>query len=145
MTSCAPSRPRTTGPPEDLAALAADLQGLVRKAGLRPDVRDALEKAYAELGGRVGSAPALVAVRSSATSEDAADTSFAGMNRTFTNVAGIDGCRVGGRGRLGLALRRTGARLPRRPRGDGRAGDRRRGPGHGPGSRRRASPSPPTR
>ena len=31
-----------------------------------------------------------VAVRSSATSEDSKDTSFAGMNSTFTNVRGED-------------------------------------------------------
>ena len=40
-------------------------------------------KAYAELGDDVR-----VAVRSSGTSEDAGDTSFAGMNATFTNVVG---------------------------------------------------------
>ena len=33
-----------------------------------------------------------MAVRSSATAEDAADTSFAGMHETFTNVVGDDRC-----------------------------------------------------
>src|SRR5690606_18664349 len=37
---------------------------------------------------RVGGDDPPVAVRSSATAEDAADTSFAGMNRTLTNVRG---------------------------------------------------------
>ena len=85
---CGP--PNEAAPGGDLAGLAADCQALVRKAGLRSDVRRALAAAYLELGQRVGVSDPSVAVRSSATSEDAADTSFAGMNRTFTNVEGID-------------------------------------------------------
>ena len=61
--------------PEDLTALAAELQALVRKAGPGPEVRDALDTAYAELGRRVGTPTPVVAVRSSATSEDAAGES----------------------------------------------------------------------
>ncbi len=72
------------------AARATELQDLVRKAGMRPQVRDAVVSAYAELGRRVSRPDPVVAVRSSATAEDAADTSFAGMNRTFTNVQGVD-------------------------------------------------------
>ena len=70
------------------AARSDELQTLVRKAGLRPEVRDELDRAYAELADRVGEEAPAVAVRSSATAEDAADTSFAGMNKTFTNVRG---------------------------------------------------------
>jgi pyruvate, water dikinase len=65
---------------------AEEMQALVRKAGLRDDVRSALADAYRELGRRLGVDDPVVAVRSLATAEDAADTSFAGMNRTFTNV-----------------------------------------------------------
>ena len=79
----------SAGHPEEPAATATELQVLVRKAGLHPEVHEALAAAYSELGQRIGVAAPLVAVRSSATSEDAADTSFAGMNRTFTNVEGI--------------------------------------------------------
>ncbi len=65
-----------------LAEGAERLQRLVHKAGLPPELRAAITNAYATLGrGRV-------AVRSSATSEDAAGASFAGMNQTFTNVEG---------------------------------------------------------
>ncbi len=67
---------------------AHERQLRVRKAGLRPDVREALEHAYADLARLVGQDEPATAVRSSATAEDAADTSFAGMNKTFTNVRG---------------------------------------------------------
>jgi pyruvate,water dikinase len=62
----------------------AELQDLVVHAGVRGALRTEVLDAYDRLGG--GS----VAVRSSATSEDAAGTSFAGMNRTFTDVEGDD-------------------------------------------------------
>jgi pyruvate, water dikinase len=65
-----------------LGALAADLQALVGKAEPPPAVRQAIVDAYRHLGGGP------VAVRSSATTEDTAGASFAGMNQTFTNVTG---------------------------------------------------------
>ncbi len=49
-----------------------------------------------EMGAGIGAAyrsrgaDVAVAVRSSATAEDTAETSFAGMNETFTNVHGAD-------------------------------------------------------
>jgi pyruvate,water dikinase len=71
--------------PAALTRVAAELQRLVRAAGLPDEVRGAVLDAYRELG------PAeRVAVRSSATAEDTASTSFAGMNETFTNVSGDD-------------------------------------------------------
>lgn len=73
---------------EDDAALArasAELKQIVRGAGPTAEVRAAVAQAYAELGDDVR-----VAVRSSATSEDTAGTSFAGMNETFTNVSGLE-------------------------------------------------------
>ncbi|HEX5587434.1 MAG TPA: PEP/pyruvate-binding domain-containing protein, partial [Acidimicrobiia bacterium] len=63
----------------------AELQALVRKAGLPAELRAAAADAYAALGQDL-----CVAVRSSATAEDTAAASFAGMNETFTNVRGID-------------------------------------------------------
>jgi pyruvate,water dikinase len=70
---------------DDAAALEAAvmrMQELVRKAGVNDALRGEVAAAYERLGrGRV-------AVRSSATAEDTAGTSFAGMNRTFTNVEG---------------------------------------------------------
>jgi pyruvate,water dikinase len=73
------------GSPESLARVAAELQGLVRAAGLPADVAAAIRAAYAAFGD-----DPRVAVRSSATAEDTASTSFAGMNETFTNVQGAD-------------------------------------------------------
>jgi pyruvate,water dikinase len=65
-------------------ATAARLRELVEKAGIPEGLGREILAAYARLDG------ALVAVRSSATAEDAGDTSFAGMNQTFTNVSGAD-------------------------------------------------------
>lgn len=63
---------------------SAHLRELVRKAGVPDALRSEIEVAYERLGG------GFVAVRSSATSEDTSDASFAGMNETFTNVVGSD-------------------------------------------------------
>src|SRR5918911_3267885 len=63
------------GRPDELATACDGLQWLVRKAGVPQDVQDAVLGAYDCLGPE-----AQVAVRSSATSEDTAGTSFAGMN-----------------------------------------------------------------
>jgi pyruvate, water dikinase len=73
--------------PDDTAALsdlAAHMHDLVRKAGMPDALRRSIVEAYHSLG------EGLVAVRSSATAEDTAGTSFAGMNETFTNVEGDD-------------------------------------------------------
>jgi pyruvate, water dikinase len=73
---------------DDAAALreiSSELQSLVRSAGVTDAIRDEMAAAYRALGDE-----AVVAVRSSATGEDSADASFAGMNETFTNVSGFD-------------------------------------------------------
>ncbi len=69
--------------PDALAEAARQAQATVRACGL-PDALadDALERL------RVLGPDVRVAVRSSATAEDSTDTSFAGMNETFTNVRG---------------------------------------------------------
>jgi pyruvate, water dikinase len=69
--------------PGALAATAAALRDLVRRAGVPATVREQVLGAYHELGDG-----AAVAVRSSATAEDAAGTSFAGMHDTYANVVG---------------------------------------------------------
>lgn len=66
-----------------LAELCDKLQALVYRAGVADGVRDAVLAAYRALG-----SDTVVAVRSSATGEDSRDASFAGMNRTITNVVG---------------------------------------------------------
>ena len=73
--------------PDDVERTATELGELVRGVTIPTDVVDAALQAYRALG---PDQPAVVAVRSSATSEDAADASFAGMNSTFTNVVGQD-------------------------------------------------------
>jgi pyruvate,water dikinase len=75
---------------EDDAALrrAADAsRQAVRDARMPHALRDATLDAYAALAG-ADAHP--VAVRSSATAEDTASASFAGMNETFLNVLGAD-------------------------------------------------------
>lgn len=71
-----------------LAATADAVQARIRAADVPSDVVAAVSDAYRELSRREGDAPALVAVRSSATMEDTAEASFAGMNRTYLNVVG---------------------------------------------------------
>jgi pyruvate,water dikinase len=75
------ARPET-GEEDALGALASELRELVHKAGMPDALRDEVLSAYHRLGG------GFVAVRSSATAEDSATASFAGMNETFTNVEG---------------------------------------------------------
>lgn len=76
--------------PAQLRSVSEALQGLVRRAQMPDDVRAAIVDAYAELSKREGVADELVAVRSSATVEDTAQFSFAGMFQTFLNVRGPD-------------------------------------------------------
>jgi pyruvate,water dikinase len=69
----------------DLDRVSEDAQALLRHIALPPDLSNSIIEAYHRLGEAVR-----VAVRSSGTGEDAGDTSFAGMNATFTNVCGDD-------------------------------------------------------
>lgn len=74
--------------PDDASALAelsAQMQQLVRDLEVPPKLRSAVLAAYRRLGDTTP-----VAVRSSATSEDAASTSFAGIHESFTDVVGGD-------------------------------------------------------
>lgn len=64
-----------------LTELCSRMQDLVSKAGATADVRDQVVAGYRRLG-----PDSVVAVRSSATGEDGREASFAGMNRTVTNV-----------------------------------------------------------
>ncbi len=76
---------------EDGTALQAASK-LARQAALEAPMpgalRDAIVAAYLELAGEDPETP--VAVRSSATAEDTASASFAGMNETFLNTRGSD-------------------------------------------------------
>lgn len=80
----------SAGDPSRFDEMCQKMQALVLKAGMPDGVREKILAAYRTMGPNV-----IVAVRSSATGEDGADASFAGMNATFTNIAGehdlIDG------------------------------------------------------
>jgi pyruvate,water dikinase len=75
---------------DDNAALlqaAEDAKRIVVDAKMPKDVGDLIASAYKELCDQEGE-EVYVAVRSSATAEDTAEASFAGMNETFLNVRG---------------------------------------------------------
>jgi pyruvate,water dikinase len=72
--------------PEDgeaLGRVAAELRALITAAPVPAEVAAAVEAAYGELG-------AVVAVRSSATLEDSAEASFAGLQDTYLGIRGAD-------------------------------------------------------
>ncbi|MBK7828656.1 phosphoenolpyruvate synthase [Nannocystis sp.] len=68
-----------------LTAASAELRKLVQTVGVPATLRAQILRAYAALGD-----DRAVAVRSSATMEDTAGSSFAGMNETYTNIRGQD-------------------------------------------------------
>ncbi|HEU4702497.1 MAG TPA: PEP/pyruvate-binding domain-containing protein, partial [Conexibacter sp.] len=75
-----------------LAARSEQARALVLGTPLPPALERAIREAYAELCGGDASngSMAPVAVRSSATAEDTASASFAGMNESYLNVRGAD-------------------------------------------------------
>jgi len=80
--------------PDDLAAVTAcssELRARVEASALPKDVLEEITAAYARLQGEAGSAaPTAVAVRSSATTEDAIDASFAGLQDTYLWVTDLE-------------------------------------------------------
>lgn len=68
----------------DVSATAAAARAVFDSIVLPDWLRDKVAESYRAMG------EPRVAVRSSATAEDTADASFAGMNETFTNVRGIE-------------------------------------------------------
>jgi pyruvate,water dikinase len=70
-----------------ITALSAELRARFAATPLPADVADAIASAVEELGN--GAAQSGVAVRSSATTEDAADASFAGLQDTYLWVHGV--------------------------------------------------------
>ncbi|HXP33047.1 MAG TPA: phosphoenolpyruvate synthase, partial [Acidimicrobiales bacterium] len=72
-----------TASQDELDRLAGEARDLVHGVPIPKDLATDIVKAYGRLGADIR-----VAVRSSGIGEDAEGTSFAGMNETFTNVAG---------------------------------------------------------
>jgi pyruvate, water dikinase len=75
---------------DGLDACAARLRALVETTPLPQDVSEAIRSAYRELCAAEGCEDVPVAVRSSATAEDGAETSFAGQQDTYLWVCGED-------------------------------------------------------
>ena len=75
--------------PDRLRADAEAIQRLIRHAPVPDDVRSSIIAGYERLTSLAG-ASGIVAVRSSATVEDSAQFSFAGMFESFLNVRGRD-------------------------------------------------------
>jgi pyruvate,water dikinase len=71
-----------------LQSASQEIQTRIRRTLIPPEVRERIVSAYRELSGRLGLDAPFVAVRSSATAEDTAQFSFAGMHKSFLNVRG---------------------------------------------------------
>ncbi|MGI5862098.1 MAG: PEP/pyruvate-binding domain-containing protein, partial [Myxococcales bacterium] len=71
-----------------LERASAAIRKLIDEGTFPEAIRAELFEGYAELERRMGRSPLLVAVRSSATLEDTADFSFAGMLRSYLNARG---------------------------------------------------------
>jgi len=75
---------------KDLMKRGAKIRGAIEAADFPPDLEAAIIKAYRELSRRYGEKNVDVAVRSSATAEDAVDASFAGQQETYLNISGAE-------------------------------------------------------
>jgi pyruvate,water dikinase len=74
--------------PAALQALSRELRAIVEDEPLPGDIADEITDAYDGLSRQAGEPEVVVAVRSSATAEDTAQFSFAGMFESFLNVRG---------------------------------------------------------
>lgn len=70
----------------EISRVSEELRNTIENSALPPDLGEAVISAYRELCGSEPDAP--VAIRSSATSEDSADASFAGLQDTYLWVCG---------------------------------------------------------
>lgn len=74
----------------DLRVASEEIQRWISEASVPDKIISDIRDAYTELSRRGKTDAEFVAVRSSATAEDTKAASFAGMNRSFTNVRGAD-------------------------------------------------------
>ncbi|GFK92403.1 Phosphoenolpyruvate synthase [Fundidesulfovibrio magnetotacticus] len=74
---------------ENLAQRGRKVRAIIRSLAFPPELRAAVEEAYAVLEQRHGTG-CDVAVRSSATAEDLPDASFAGQQETYLNIHGAE-------------------------------------------------------
>jgi pyruvate,water dikinase len=75
---------------DGLAEVSAKVRAIIEPVSLPPELVEQVRAAYGELCRRCGVTDLPVAVRSSATSEDLPDASFAGEHDTFLWVRGAD-------------------------------------------------------
>jgi pyruvate,water dikinase len=75
---------------ERIATVTAEIRALVESTPLPAAVATAITDGYAQLCAQAGQPDLPVAVRSSATSEDSAEASFAGLQDTYLWVRGAD-------------------------------------------------------
>jgi pyruvate,water dikinase len=75
---------------DDIRAASEELRKWISDGSVPDEITAAIRHAYTELSRRGNADAEFVAVRSSATAEDTKAASFAGMNRSFTNVHGSD-------------------------------------------------------
>ena len=75
---------------EELRKAADELKEMILSADMPDDIQRPVRESYARMAWDIKEHDPFVAVRSSATAEDTAETSFAGMNETFLNVKGED-------------------------------------------------------
>jgi pyruvate, water dikinase len=75
---------------EDMRAVSRELRARIEESPMPPELQQQIRDAYARLGESGPAAAPAVAVRSSATTEDAADASFAGLQDTYLWVAEAD-------------------------------------------------------
>ena len=78
------------GDTRGLAERGSKIRRKITDSELPSALKDAITKAYEELGKKINDPKPDCAVRSSATAEDLPDASFAGQQETFLHVKGID-------------------------------------------------------
>ncbi len=74
----------------ELERVSNEIRRLIMDTPMPVDIEDAIRRAYRELSKKIGVKDPLVAVRSSAVSEDLPEASFAGQQDTYLNVRGED-------------------------------------------------------
>ena len=81
-------KPVDVDQPDQLLAASKKIRSLIRKSPVPSQIAIDIMKGYKQLSGFGGLKNVAVAVRTSATSEDTLDASFAGQGDTFLNVTG---------------------------------------------------------
>jgi len=76
--------------PKQYEEASEEIRKILESAPMPPDIASKVRSAYRELCQKTGDKNVKVAVRSSATSEDLPDASFAGQQDTYLNVRGED-------------------------------------------------------